>query len=78
VQTVISLSSQSAGDALREINDLGYIRHNFVLVSGDVVSNMRLAPVLATHKYDLQATVLLTPFKSQKREGQKRYYDCCV
>lgn len=50
VKTVVSLASQSAGDALREMHDFGYIRHDFILVSGDVVSNMKIGQVLAAHK----------------------------
>ena len=40
----------SAGDALREVEALGVIKSDFVLVPGDVVANMQLAPVIAAHK----------------------------
>jgi translation initiation factor eIF-2B subunit epsilon len=40
-----------AGDALREMDSLGLIRSNpFVLISGDVVSTVNLAAVVAAHK----------------------------
>jgi translation initiation factor eIF-2B subunit epsilon len=41
----------NAGDALREIADLGVIKCDpFILVSGDVISNMNLSAVIAEHK----------------------------
>lgn len=40
-----------AGEALRELDNSGIIRSDpFVLVSGDVVANLRLAPIIALHK----------------------------
>jgi len=42
VKPVISLTSLSAGDALREMYNNGFIKHDFILVSDDVVSNMKL------------------------------------
>jgi hypothetical protein len=46
-----SYSSMSAGDALREMYNSGLLKHDFILVSGDVVSNMKLDRVLAAHRY---------------------------
>eukprot|EP00606_Chrysophyceae_sp_TOSAG23-5_P000126 GSChrysophyteH2.ASY1.ANO1.1599.1 assembled CDS len=41
----------SAGDALRELDSLGCVRSDpFVLISGDVVSNMDLKKAMAFHK----------------------------
>jgi NDP-sugar pyrophosphorylase family protein len=40
----------SAGDALRDIHDRELIVDDFILVSGDVISNMKLDQVLADHK----------------------------
>eukprot|EP00937_MAST-01D_sp_MAST-1D-sp2_P006801 g6801.t1 len=41
----------SAGDALREVDNMGIIRSDpFVLVAGDVVSNVDLAPIIEAHK----------------------------
>lgn len=52
--TVTCLSSStclSAGDALREIDAMGIVRSDpFVLINGDVVSNMKLADAIAFHK----------------------------
>lgn len=40
----------SAGDALRVVDQRNCVRGDFVLVSGDVVSNMRLDSALAAHR----------------------------
>lgn len=40
----------SPGDALREIEAMGVITSDFVLVPGDVVANLPLAPILEAHK----------------------------
>ena len=40
----------SAGDALREVESIGVIKSDFVLVPGDVISNLALAPLIAAHK----------------------------
>ena len=38
------------GDALREIDRRHLIKGNFILLNGDVVSNLKLAEVLQVHK----------------------------
>lgn len=40
----------STCDALRDVESRGVIKSDFVLVPGDVVSNLSLAPLLAAHK----------------------------
>lgn len=50
VQKIESHDSTSAGDALRRIYDLNVIRGDFILVSGDTVSNMCLTQALKEHK----------------------------
>ncbi|KAG1338014.1 translation initiation factor eIF-2B subunit epsilon [Cocos nucifera] len=50
VQPIESHDSIGAGDALRVIYNLGVIRGDFVLVSGDTVSNMSLKEALQEHK----------------------------
>jgi len=50
VTAVVSTSCLSAGEALRLIDQKDIIKSDFVLVSGDTVSNMNLAPVLEAHR----------------------------
>ncbi len=51
IRTVIATNLLSSGDALREIYNLQVIKSDFILVSGDVISNMKLQPVLEAHRY---------------------------
>lgn len=50
VKTIESHDSVSAGDALRLIYERNVIRGDFVLISGDTVSNMSLTQALLEHK----------------------------
>ncbi|KAL6209398.1 hypothetical protein ACLB2K_020340 [Fragaria x ananassa] len=50
VTTIESHDSVSAGDALRLIYERNVIHGDFVLISGDTVSNMSLTQVLQEHK----------------------------
>ncbi|XP_050274737.1 uncharacterized protein LOC126717257 [Quercus robur] len=50
VATIESHNSISAGDALRLIYERNVIHGDFVLISGDTVSNMSLTQVLKEHK----------------------------
>lgn len=50
VTTIESHDAISAGDALRAIYQHGVIRGDFVLISGDTVSNMSLTQALQEHK----------------------------
>ena len=50
VSVVVSASSMSVGDALRAMDSKGAIGSDFVLLSGDVVTNLDLAAPLAQHK----------------------------
>ena len=54
VKPIVS-NAKNAGDALRYILHQKVIKYNFVLVSGDVVSNMNLLPVLNEHKQRREA-----------------------
>ena len=50
LHTIVSEDCPSVGDALRDIDAQALIRSDFVLVSGDLVSNMELSEVIAKHK----------------------------
>lgn len=50
LRIIISEECFSVGDALREIDSQSLIRSDFVLVSGDLVSNMELKEVIEHHK----------------------------
>ncbi|KAK9914949.1 hypothetical protein WJX75_002748 [Coccomyxa subellipsoidea] len=50
VKVIVSTTCKSAGEALREIDVKDMIKSDFVLVSGDVVSNMDLGSALRMHR----------------------------
>lgn len=50
VTTIVSTNCLSVGEALRLLDQKDVIKHDFILVSGDTVSNMKLQPVLEEHK----------------------------
>ena len=51
VRCITSTACLSAGDALRELDSMGVIRSDpFILISGDVISNMDLNKAIAFHK----------------------------
>jgi translation initiation factor eIF-2B subunit epsilon len=51
VKCIFSRACLSQGDALRELDALGVIRSDpFILINGDVISNMNLKKAIAFHK----------------------------
>lgn len=50
VCTVVSDSCMSLGDTLRDLEAKSIIRSDFVLVHGDLVANLKLAPIFEEHK----------------------------
>ena len=51
VEVIVNVDCITAGDALRDVNERQIMSEDdFVLVAGDVVSNLDLAPILAAHK----------------------------
>ena len=50
IQVVVNSECMSMGDAMRDIDSRSIIHGDFILVCGDVVSNMSLVPVLEAHK----------------------------
>lgn len=66
LHTIIAEDCPSVGDALRDIDSQSLIRSDFVLVSGDLVSNMELREVINKHKRLKQTdkmTVMTTVYK---------------
>ena len=50
---VVVLASEnclSVGDALRDIDSRSMISSDFVLVNGDMISNVKLKPIIEQHK----------------------------
>jgi len=50
VSIIVAPACKSVGAAMREVDARGKIRGDFILVNGDVVSNMKLEPALLAHK----------------------------
>ncbi|KAJ6263745.1 hypothetical protein Dda_2315 [Drechslerella dactyloides] len=50
IHIVESPSSTSVGDVMRELDQTGLIKTDFILISGDIVSNVPLQPILEEHK----------------------------
>ncbi|EFJ50987.1 hypothetical protein VOLCADRAFT_57555, partial [Volvox carteri f. nagariensis] len=50
VTPIVSTNCLSAGEALRLIDQRDLIKGDFVLCSADIVSNMKLAPMLEAHR----------------------------
>ena len=50
VTQVIADGAASVGDALREIDKTGAVKNDFILMTGDVVSNANLADIVKQHK----------------------------
>jgi translation initiation factor eIF-2B subunit epsilon len=50
VHTIVSTDCLSVGEALRLVDQRNVVRGDFILVSGDTVSNMSLTAVLAEHR----------------------------
>ena len=70
VSVVVSRASTSLGDALRAIDSKGCIGSDFVLISGNTVTNMDLRVPLAEHKArrekDRNAIMTLVGFPSDE------------
>jgi translation initiation factor eIF-2B subunit epsilon len=66
IQTIMTLESRSVGDAMRDVDNRGLITGDFLLVSGDVVTNIEFDKAMEAHKAkkakdkDHIATMVLT------------------
>ncbi|KAK6352837.1 hypothetical protein TWF696_004838 [Orbilia brochopaga] len=50
IHIIDSPGSTSVGDVMRELDQTGLIKTDFILITGDIVSNVPLQPILAEHK----------------------------
>lgn len=50
LQVIKSTESQSIGDAMRDLDRMGLINSDFLLISGDIVSNIDFKQVLRAHR----------------------------
>lgn len=67
INTIMSLESRSVGDAMRDLDNRGLITGDFLLISGDVVTNIDFSKAMNVHKQKRQQdrnhiiTMVLTP-----------------
>ncbi|QOU19028.1 hypothetical protein BRETT_004249 [Brettanomyces bruxellensis] len=54
IHTLLTVESRSVGDAMRDIDARGMITGDFILVSGDVITNMDLNKALSAHRQHKQ------------------------
>ena len=83
VTCLSSSSCLSAGDAVREIDSMGVIRSDpFILISGDVVTNMNLKAAIEFHKErrkaDSNAVMSVTLKRVQRNAGIEPVMDDLV
>ena len=83
VRCIPSISCLSAGDALRELDAMNIIRSDpFVLISGDVISNINLKDAIAFHKRkrkeDINNVMTMCLKEVQKTAGAKPILDDLV
>lgn len=52
VTTILSLESKSVGDTMRDLDNRGLITGDFLLISGDIVSNINFDKALEFHKFN--------------------------
>ncbi|XP_023342340.1 translation initiation factor eIF-2B subunit epsilon [Eurytemora carolleeae] len=53
VTCITNEECRSFGDGMRDLYEKGVLRNDFILVSGDLISNLNLAPYLNAHKENL-------------------------
>jgi hypothetical protein len=51
IECIEATDCRTAGEALRIVYERDILTNDFVLVSGDVISNLRLQPIIEAHKY---------------------------
>ena len=76
VVILVSEGCMSVGDALRDIDAKALINSDFVLVNGDMVANVNLAPIIQAHKlvYCLYIEWWIRYLKQQWNELAKKLH----
>ena len=69
IHTIVSEDCPSVGDALRDIDTQALIKSDFVLVTGDLVSNMSLEEVIQHHKKLRETNKMTVMTNVYKRAG---------
>jgi translation initiation factor eIF-2B subunit epsilon len=80
IKCITSSACLTPGDALRELDAMNIVRSDpFVLISGDVVSNVNLKEAIAFHKRkrkeDINSVMTVVLKEVQKTAGAKRILD---
>eukprot|EP00762_Andalucia_godoyi_P007223 ANDGO_08100.mRNA.1 putative translation initiation factor eIF-2B subunit epsilon len=80
IHVVVSKSAQSVGDALREVYDMDMIRNDFVLISGDVVSNFNLTSAIEKHRSrrEKDKSCMMTMVMKPRPSTEENIDDLCV
>ena len=83
IRCISSTACMSAGDALRELDGMNVIRSDpFILISGDVISNINLKEAISFHKRkckeDMNNVMTVVLKKVQKDAGAKPLLDDLV
>lgn len=76
VHAIVSTNCISVGEALRLLDQRDLVKGDFVLVSGDVVSNMDLRPALEVHRSRRAAdknAIMTMVMRGGISEGQRRW-----
>lgn len=74
ITTIVSDTCTSMGDAIREMESKkGVLRSHFILVSGDVISNMQLKKVVDLHKkrFSEDKSTVMTLINKQAKPGHR-------
>jgi translation initiation factor eIF-2B subunit epsilon len=78
IRCINSNNCFSAGDALRHLDSLDIIKGDFVLLSGDVISNIKLESVIKLHKQRVQQdkrNIMTCVYKSASIHHETRTAD---
>jgi translation initiation factor eIF-2B subunit epsilon len=81
VRLVTAVAARSTGDALREVDRLGLIKADFVLIRGGLLSNLPLPSIMEEHrrrkeddKDALLMTIVLMQTDTHAAFSHRRYY----